>query len=193
MKTCRALLLTALLTLSACAPKGSDTITITNPIEMNSDPAIMTVYEWIGEEIADFQEITFKESIRLFSEKGSGILYFGYDNCPWCERAVPLLNEAALETGVTVYYVDVYGPFQPTKEQFDELLDYIEETLIEDDKGEKAFFVPAVIGIKNGEITGSHVSLLSDFTIEDEESQLSDEQKKKLKEIYLDIIRKTAD
>ena len=50
-----------------------------------------------------------------------------------------------------------------------------------------------MIGIKNGEITGSHVSLLSDFTIEDEESQLSDEQKKKLKEIYLDIIRKTAD
>jgi predicted bacteriocin transport accessory protein len=193
MKTCKALLISALIALSGCAPKGSDTITITNPIEMNSEPAIMTVYDWIGEEIADFQEITFMESTRLFSEKGSGILYFGYNDCPWCERAVPVLNEAALETGVTVYYVDIYGPFQPTKAQFEELLGYIESTLIEDDKGEKAFFVPAVIGIKNGEITGSHVSLLSDFTLEDEDSQLSDEQKQKLKDIYLDIIRKTAD
>jgi len=184
--------LLSLALLCGCGTK-SEKITITNPIEMNTEPAIMTVYDWIGETIADFQEITFAESIRLFAEKGSGILYYGYDDCPWCERAVPVLNEAALETGITVYYVDIYGPFQPSRSQFDELLGYIESALIEDEEGNKSFFVPLVIGVKNGEITDSHVSLVKGFELEDEESMLSDEQKQELKNIYLDIIKKTAD
>ena len=46
---------------------------------------------------------------------------------------------------------------------------------------------------KNGEITASHVSLVSDFVLEDEDSMMSDAQKSELKKIYLDIIEKTAD
>jgi hypothetical protein len=65
--------------------------------------------------------------------------------------------------------------------------------LIEDEEGNKSFFVPLVIGVKNGEITDSHVSLVKGFELEDEESMLSDEQKQELKNIYLDIIKKTAD
>ena len=112
MKKLSALLLSLCLLLCGCAKQETEKVTITNPVDIYSEPAIMTVYEWIGNEIADFQEITFTESLRLFSEKGSGILYFGYDNCPFCERAVPMLNKAALETGVSVYYVDVYAVFR---------------------------------------------------------------------------------
>ncbi|MDO4415645.1 MAG: hypothetical protein Q4C20_11275 [Erysipelotrichaceae bacterium] len=193
MKKLSALLLSLCLLLCGCAKQETEKVTITNPVDIYSEPAIMTVYEWIGNEIADFQEITFTESLRLFSEKGSGILYFGYDNCPFCERAVPMLNEAALETGVSVYYVDVYGVFQPTRKEFDELMGYVDEALIEDEDGGKSFFVPLILGIKNGEITGHHVALVDGFTIENEESQMNDAQKEELKNIYLDIIRKTAD
>lgn len=193
MKKLSALLLSLCLLLCGCAKQETSKVTITNPVDIYSEPAIMTVYEWIGNEIADFQEITFTESLRLFSEKGSGILYFGYDNCPFCERAVPMLNEAALETGVTVYYVDVYGVFQPTQKEFEELMGYVDEALIEDESGGKSFFVPLILGIKNGEITGHHVALVDGFTIENEESQMNDAQKEELKNIYLDIIRKTAD
>ena len=153
----------------------------------------MTVYDWIGDEIGDFREITFAESIRMFSESGSGILYFGYDNCPWCERAIPILNQVVLETGVTVYYIDVYGPIQPDKKEYDTLLEYIDEVLIEDNEGQKGFFVPLVIGVKEGKITGSHVSLVDGFELENEDDQLSDAQKEELKKIYYEIIRKTAD
>ncbi len=192
MKKYIAVLFSLCLLLCGCKPKHAK-VTITNTVDLDSDPAIMEVYEWIGNEIADFRQITFAESLRLFTEKGSGILYYGYDDCPYCERGIPLLNEAALETGVTVYYIDVYGPFQPTRDEFDDLCDYIEETFIEDKDGNKSFFVPLVIGVKNGEITASHVSLVSDFVLEDEDSMMSDAQKSELKKIYLDIIEKTAD
>lgn len=192
MKKILAVLMSAVIVLTGCAKKA-EKLTITNPVELNYEPAIMTVYDWIGENIADFREITFAESIRMFEEKGSGILYYGYNDCPFCERAVPMLNEAALETEIPVYYIDIYGPEQPSRDQFDTLLEYIDETLIEQEDGSKGFFVPLIIGVKNGEITGSHVALVSGFSIEDETSQMNDEQKQELKNIYLDIIRKTAD
>ena len=192
MKKLKALFLGAVIALAGCASK-SETYTITNNVDLDSVPADMSVYDWIGDQTGDFQEITFSKALRIFKEKGSGILYFGYDDCPFCERGVPLLNEAVLETGVTVYYIDVYGPFQPTAEEYEELMGYIEEFMIEDSSGAKAFFVPWVIGVKNGEVTASHVSLVPDFVIEDEESQMNDSQKKELREIYMDIIRKTAD
>lgn len=192
MKKITALLTAAVLCLCGCGTK-SETYTITNPVDLNATPADMTVYDWIGDEIGDFQEITFAESIRMFEEGGSGILYYGYDNCPWCERAIPVLNQIVLETGITVYYIDVYGPFQPDKQEFDKLLAYIDEALIEDDKGEKGFFVPLVIGVKNGQMTGSHVSLVDDFKLENDDDQLSDSQKAQLKNLYLEIVRKTAD
>ena len=192
MKKIKALLTAAVLCLCGCGTKP-ETITITNPVELKSTPADMTVYDWIGDEIGDFREITFTESIRMFSESGSGILYYGYDNCPWCERAIPILNRIMLETGITVYYIDVYGPIQPSREEFDTLLEYIDEVLIEDDEGKKGFFVPLVIGVKNGKITGSHVSLVDGFELENEDDQLSDAQKEELKKFYYEIISKTAD
>ena len=54
-------------------------------------------------------------------------------------------------------------------------------------------YVPFVVGIKNGEVVGSHISLVDDFTIESESSQMSDSQKQELQDIYADIILKVAD
>lgn len=194
MKKITGLAMAAVICLCGCASdKPAEKVIITNDVELVSTPADMTVYEWIEGEIADFREITFAESLRLFEEGGSGIVYYGYDDCPWCERAVPVLNEAARETEITVYYVDVYGVFQPTREQFDKLLTYIEDALVEDDAGEKSFFVPLMMGVKDGVMTDSHVALVDGFVIEEEDDQMTDAQKKTLKDIYLDIIRKTAD
>ncbi|MBQ1467319.1 MAG: hypothetical protein IIZ27_02465, partial [Solobacterium sp.] len=35
-------------------------------------------------------------------------VYFGYDTCPWCNEAVPILNDAAKAAGLTVGYVNIY-------------------------------------------------------------------------------------
>lgn len=182
--------------MSACSAPAPETpveepIQITNKIEIESTPADMDGYVWIDEERADFQLIPLRESIRFFKEGGSGILYYGKVNCDWCQRAVPQLNLAARELGVTVYYVDV-SDATVTYEEYEELVKCIDSTFRIDDTGEKAFFVPEVIAVKDGEVVGYHISLVDGYDITKSE-QMSDSQKDELAGIYREVIKNAKD
>ena len=188
------LILTALLTLVSCGKQEQEidnTVTITNSVELNTYDADMSGYKWLYDSEPAFTEITLEESIRIFKEKGSGILYYGYAGCPWCERAVPILNKVAKETGVTVYYINVH--FQTTMEAYNELMTYISPILEKDSEGEPVFKVPEVIAVKDGEITDHHLALVEGFKIENDDSQMSDSQKKELENIYLNLIQSAKD
>jgi len=169
----------------------SRTIKITNSVDLNYTDAQMDQYTWIGSEIGDFRKITMKEALRLFDEQGSGILYFGYVGCPWCERAVPVLNEAVRETNVTVWYVSTKDTFESSV--LDTLKEDLYDALPVDSDGNRGFYVPMVVGVKKGKVTGHHTSLVDGFEIKSSSDQMTDEQKTQLKNLYLDIIKRTAD
>lgn len=171
--------------------KPAEKITITNSADITTFKADMSQYKWITKPYGDFEETTLKESIKMFTEKGSGILYFGYVGCPWCERAVPNLNKAAVKTGATIYYID--ASVQPDEDAYKEITGYLSSVLDKDDNGDPEFYVPLVVGVKNGEIVGSHTSLVDDFTLTDENAQMSDAQNQELEDIYTEIIAKCAD
>jgi len=41
-------------------------------------------------------------------ENGSGIIYFGFPECPWCRTAVPAMIEAAAELGIEeIFYMNM--------------------------------------------------------------------------------------
>lgn len=203
------------LTLAACKPNlnidasapaeasSAPEYTITNSVDLVTSEADMTGYQWLYDTDPPFVETTFQESIRMFTEKGSGILYYGRTNCPWCQRAVPVLDEVAQETGVTIYYIDASQPLataadgsvDATKSQevYQELLGYISPILEKDEDGKPAFQIPEVIGVKNGEIVGHHLSLVDSFSLDSEDAQMNDEQVAELKDIYRRIIAATAD
>lgn len=169
----------------------SHSTTITNTVSLETTDADMDEYSWIGDEIGDFRKITLQEALRFIDEKGSGILYFGYVGCPWCERAVPILNEVALETKVTIYYVSTKDPFDA--DDFATLKEDLYDALPVDSDGNRDFYVPMVVGIKKGTVTGHHTSLVGDFKITSSDVQMSDDQKKELKSLYEDIVKRTAD
>lgn len=172
---------------------SSDALTITNKVSLTSTKADMKGYKWIRNDIADFQLITLKESLRMFEEGGTGILYYGYDECAWCNRAVPELNEVAKELNLTIYYVDASAKVE--KDDYKKLLEYIDPVLKVNSSGEKGFYVPAVIGVKNGKLVDYHVSLLDSFELskDDPNKQLSDAQKQELQDIYRKIAKEVAD
>lgn len=172
---------------------SSDTLTITNKVSLTSTKADMKGYKWIRNDVADFQLITLKESLRMFEEGGTGILYYGYDECAWCNRAIPELNEVAKELNLTIYYVDASAKVE--KDDYKKLLEYIDPVLKVNSSGEKGFYVPAVIGVKNGKLVDYHVSLLDSFELskDDPNKQLSDAQKQELQDIYRKIAKEVAD
>lgn len=172
---------------------SSDALTITNKVSLTSTKADMKGYKWIRNDVADFQLISLKESLRMFEEGGTGILYYGYDECAWCNRAVPELNEVAKELNLTIYYVDASAKVE--KDDYKKLLEYIDPVLKVNSAGEKGFYVPAVIGVKNGKLAEYHVSLLDSFELskDDPNKQLSDAQKQELQDIYRKIAKEVAD
>lgn len=183
----KTVLVLACLSLLGC----SSEVKITNTVNLEYTDAQMDQYQWIGDEIGDFRKVTLSEALRLFDEQGSAILYLGYVGCPWCERAVPILNEAVVEKKVTVYYVNTKEKFDA--DQFAILKDDLYDALPVDENGNRDFYVPMVVGIKKGKVTGHHTSLVDGFEINSSEAQMNDAQKKELKNLYLDIIQRTAD
>ncbi len=179
-------------TTSTTETSTTEQVTITNSVELAAVKSTLSGYKWVGDEIGDFEETSLKETIRLFDEKGSAVVYYGYVGCPWCERALPELNKVALKTGIKIYYVD--ASVSPASEDYQSLTEDLGDALsTNSETGEKEMYVPFVVGIKNGEVVGSHTALIDGFEIKDDSSQLSDSQKQELQDIYMDIIEKVAD
>ena len=189
------LALLAVLNLAACQKKEPEpeVLMITNKAEIMSVKADMSGYKWLYDDDPAFSETTMREAIKMFTEKGSGILYMGYVGCPWCERAVPVLNAAAKEQNLNILYVNVHDTQINSMEDYYALEPYIKEIFDTDKNGEAVFKVPEVIAIKDGVIVGHHLALVEGYKIEDAESQMNNEQKEELKQIYLDLFRAAAD
>lgn len=176
------------------SPSASVKYTITNPVDLETSYADMTGYQWLYDPSPAFVEITFEESIRMFSEKGTGILYYGRTNCPWCQRAVPVMNEVAQDMGVTIYYIDASKALavnedgsvdqERSTELYDELISYIGDVLPLDEEGQPSFQIPEVLTVKNGEITGHHLSLVDSFELTSDDAQMTEEQEAELADIY---------
>lgn len=179
-------------TTSTSETSTTEQVTITNSVELAAVKSTLSGYKWVGDEIGDFEETSLKETIRLFDEKGSAVVYYGYVGCPWCERALPELNQVALKTGIKIFYVD--ASVSPASEDYQSLTENLGDAIsTNEETGEKEMYVPFVVGIKNGEVVGSHTALIDGFEIKNDSSQLSDSQKQELQDIYMDIIEKVAD
>ena len=74
-------------------------------------------------------------------------------------------------------------------EDLSTLTTYIDSTLYVDQAGNKSFFVPDLIAVNNGVITGYHTSTVKGIAVSSNENiVLSDEQKNELKKYYLEVI-----
>jgi len=150
-----------------------------------------------------------KETIEVL-ENGTGLIYFGFPNCPWCRGMLPVLLDvvhcSCLENVLYVDMTDMRDVFevidgkivkkQEASEEYYKLLEIMDEILseytIEKDGqiyevGEKRIYVPLVVGVKNGEIVGAFE------TIELEEGQtafdtLSEKQENEYRTNFEQII-----
>ncbi|MDD2378139.1 MAG: thioredoxin family protein [Bacilli bacterium] len=151
---------------------------------------------------ADFEQI--KEVI-----KGTGVIYFGFPECPWCRNAVPVIEEAAKEVGLEkIYYLNVADirdqkeldengnvvTINEGTEEYKELLELLHDSLPVykglNDPTIKRIYVPLVMTFKNGKVIDSHLS-----TVDSQENpyiDLTDEQAEELLQIYKDSFSQVS-
>lgn len=181
-----------------------ESITVTNDVQLETKELDMSGYKYLKDTAPAFEQISMAESIRLMDEGGTGIVIYSYPDCPWCNRAIPVLNSAAKKVGVKAYYVDVYEPEVADSENFLEnetvksLLSHLDSILVHEKNEETGveeptLYTPEVVAIKDGQIVDHHTALVDDFEMKNSESQLTSEQTRELIGIYLKMYQEIAD
>lgn len=111
-----------------------------------------------------FYDMTVKDMADAMDAKKTFAVYFGYDTCEWCLDAVPVINEAAKQSGQTVGYVNTRS--NPNWENNTEIKDYdlliekVGDRLEYDDAGVRHLYAPTLFFIKDGEVVAFHEGTL---------------------------------
>lgn len=146
------------------------------------------------------------EVIDILEHK-TGVIYFGFPSCPWCRNIVPILIDAAKETGLeTIYYanlleerdskhLDEDGNIvvdQEGSENYHKIVDLLKDKLgvyegLEDDSIKRLYF-PTLVFVKNGNVEDIHIGTLD--SQKDPYKALNHKQKEKLKNLCLNKIEK---
>ena len=95
---------------------------------------------------------TDKEIIEILKH-GTGVVYLGFPECPWCQGYVGYIEEIAKKTNVSkVYYLNVLDIRKNNTKEYQEIVSILNDYLDYDEEGKKRVYVPLVIAVKDGKI-----------------------------------------
>lgn len=163
--------------------------------------------DYIDVNIPSDNNIVYADYEQIFDIlDGTGVIYFGYPECPWCRNAVPVLIEAAKEAEVDqIYYLNNNkdrdtktlkdGKVVTEKEgtdNYNKLLEKLGDKAstyegLEDNSIKRLYF-PTLVVVKNGEIT-DYIEGTVDSQ-KDPQKPLNEKQKKELKDKYTKAMKK---
>lgn len=148
--------------------------------------ADMSGYETLTDSNHVFYETDVKSIAEMMDEKKTFVVYFGFDTCPWCLEAVPILDEVAKENDEKVWYVntrkDPEWKSNLDIDDYDLLTEKLGDYLPYDDDGVRHLYTPHVFFIKDGSVVYDHEGTIDGHDAHDE--TLSAEEKEQVKEYY---------
>lgn len=158
----------------------------------------MSGYTMMNDPDPAFYQISVTDSLDMVqSHEATAVLVYADTNDPYCQRAIPILNEVAKDTGTNIFYVDMLDERFTSKSEDEQnqiisnfITAYTSVFPVNED-GTQSFSIPFVVGIKEGEVAQGHTSLVDSFEYIDDGSQMNDEQVNELKNIYTEIINST--
>ena len=151
------------------------------------------------------------EEIFKILDNGTGVIYLGFPECPWCRNIVPVLIDTALKSKVeTIYYLNIKddrnvlsltkkGKIKTEKEgteNYLKLVDLLKDNLREyeglNNKNIKRIYVPLVIFVKNGKVVGTYESLpaFQERANGNGFTQMNEKEKSELSKIYENYFKK---
>lgn len=108
-----------------------------------------------------------EEEIIEILEKKSGIVYFGFPECKWCQAYVVHLNEVAKENGIKeIYYLNIREIRENKTDNYLRIVELMQNYLPFDENGDKKIYVPQVAFVNEGKIwaADSETSTISEGT-----------------------------
>lgn len=101
-----------------------------------------------------FYYASYNEIIEVLTKK-TGIVFFGFPSCPWCQAYAPILDEVAKEQdSPKIYYYNIKEMRKNNTQEYKALVEIIKANLLKDEDGLTRIYVPDVYFVKDGKILG---------------------------------------
>ncbi len=102
----------------------------------------------------NFKYIDIDDAINIIENK-TGLIYFGFPECIWCQKYIIYLNEIINEEKIkNVYYLNIKNDRNENNKSYQKLTSIIKDYLIDQETNQ--LYVPAAIIIKDGNIIYSN-------------------------------------
>lgn len=108
--------------------------------------------------VGDDNVFVYRDASEIINilENGTGVVYLGFPECPWCQSYVAMLNDVALEVGLEkIYYYNILNDRKDNTEEYQQMVAVLKDYLDKDDEGSERIFVPNVSFHVDGEIIGN--------------------------------------
>lgn len=87
---------------------------------------------------------------------GSGIIFLGFKECPWCQKLLPLANDIAAAKNEKIYYLDIRALRENNAPEYQQLISILSPHLKKDENDTPRIYVPDMSIVKEGEIIGRY-------------------------------------
>lgn len=148
-------------------------------------------------EVPEYNVFVYKgaEEIIKILEHGTGIVYLGFPECPWCQAYVPILSEVADIEGIDkIYYFNILNERKENTQNYQKMVSILSDYLQYDDEGNKRIYVPAIIAVIDGQIIGfDDESSYDTLGYDDPKDYWTEDRKENLKKRLTEMISKVAD
>ena len=130
---------------------------------------------------------------------GTGVIVFGFPDCPRCRNAFPVLEKAFGKMNMgrhagfrgKILYYDFFNDRETNNERYLTIVDYIKGSLPVDSNGNPRLYSPDVFFIAAGKVVGNHLDTVPSLT--NPRDSLNEEQEAELLKIYMELIEKVED
>ena len=132
------------------------------------------------------------DEIIKIMENGTGVVYLGFPECPWCQAYVKYLDEVASEVGIeSIYYYNILEDRKNNTEGYQRLVEILGDYLQYDMEGNKRIYVPNVSFHIAGEIIGvDYETSLDTHDLSDPSEYWTDEEVENLKNTLTELMTK---
>ena len=148
-------ILAAGLLLSGCASNAADTASASASSETIKN--LNSEYTQLPE--ANQFYYMEKDGVETLLLHGTGILFFGFPECPWCQAYLPQLNEVLLANDAKAAYYNIYTDKTADRTFYDMIAKDIESVndtgspIVQyNNDGKQIIYMPLTLFIKNGRI-----------------------------------------
>mgnify|MGYP002626985922 CR=1 FL=1 len=142
--------------------------------------------------VSDSNVFTYRSLNEIINimEKGTGVVYLGFPECPWCQAYVKYLDEVAKDVGIEkIYYYNILEDRKNNTEGYQKVVAILKDYLENDEEGNPRIYVPNVSFHIKGKVIGNDNETSFDIhDLTDPKDYWTNEEVKDLKTKLSDLM-----